>query len=357
MAAKVSIVMPVYNAPDALLARTLGSVFNQTERDWELIMVDDGSTNGCIERLPEKYRTDKRVKVIRQPNQGIEGALNTGINAAEGEFFYIIAQDDYMHLQTLEYCLATLEREGADFCVFNGCRQYDPVVPEHVDLGDMAKIPCTVLSLQDMYDRPEAYARILPPLNTDAWGHFVRTSLVKEVHKLWPIYESYTRLHLMMHLARKWVTSAAELYYYNSSNPASLSRKPITARYVERSAMDFEELFAVYAKERGDRRASLVWATVQKWFILRGVKILVNTFRRHNKKCDRATNRNCLKAIAGMLKTLKAQGNLPMRKINFRLYLIYTWIILRYGRQVAKVEQDAKSRKIEDFIRNNNYVV
>ena len=149
-AAKVSIVMPVYNAPEALLARTLDSVFNQTASDWELIMVDDGSTNGCIERLPAKYRTDKRVKVIRQKNQGIEGALNTGIDAAEGEFFYIIAQDDYMHLQTLEYCIRTLEREAADLCVFGGFRQLEPVVPEHVDLGDMAKIPCQVFSPQDM---------------------------------------------------------------------------------------------------------------------------------------------------------------------------------------------------------------
>ena len=358
MAAKVSIVMPVYNAPDDLLARTLSSVFGQTERDWELIMVDDGSTNGCIEHLPEKYRTDKRVKVIRQPNQGIEGALNTGINAAQGEFFYIVAQDDYLHLQTLECCLETLAREEADFCVFGGSRQSEPVVPEFCDLGDMNKIPCTVLSLKDMYDRPEEYARVLPHLNTDAWGHFVRTALVKRVHALWPIYESYTRLHLMMHLARKWVTSAAELYYYNSSNPASLSRKPITARYVERSAMDFEELCAVYAQERGDRQASQVWRTVRKWFILRGVKILVNTFRRRNKKCDRATNRDCLKAIAKMLKTLKAQGNLPMRQINFRLYLIYSWIILRYGGKVAEdAGRDAKQRQIEDFIRNNNYVV
>ena len=356
---KVSIVMPVYNATDALLARSLGSVFRQTENDWELVIIDDGSTNGCIERIPKKYRTDRRVRIVRQQNKGLDGALDTGINEVQGEYFYIIAQDDYMHLQTLEYCIKTLEREGADLCVFGGFRQLEPVVPEHVDLGDMAKIPCTVLSSRDMYDRPEEYVRILPHLNTDAWGHFVRTELVKKVHKLWPVYESSTRLHLMMRLARKWIASDAELYYYNASNPSSLSRKPITSRYVTRSAMDFLELCSIYQQEKSDKRASAVWNTVVKWFILRGTKILVNSFRRHNKKCDANLNRECLTTIAQMLKMLKSMGALPLRRINFRMYLIYRWIMLRYGSRVkpGSIVQMSKAAQFNDFLQNNNYVV
>jgi glycosyltransferase involved in cell wall biosynthesis len=329
----VSVMIPVYDADDSLLERALSSVFNQTLADWELVVVDDGSKNGCVERIPAKYLTDKRVRIVRQENQGLIGALNTGISESQGEYFYIIAQDDYMHLQTLEYCVKTLEQEGADLCVFSGYRQTKPDVPAYCDLGEFGNIPRQVLSVGDMHGANAArYGECFRRLNGDAWGHFARTSLVKEVHKIWPIYESNARLHLMMRMARKWVDSTASLYYYNASNPASLSKRPINAQLVKRASLDFEALCEIYKNERNDQTSLPMWEGVDKWCILRGAKILVNTFRRCNGKSDTPANRECLAAIAQMLMVIKARGALPIRKINLRLYLIYRWIMFRYGK-------------------------
>ena len=71
---KVSVVIPVYNADDVLLDRALGSIFAQTEQSFEIVLVDDGSQNGCTQRIAAKFRNDCRLVIIRQENKGVEGA-------------------------------------------------------------------------------------------------------------------------------------------------------------------------------------------------------------------------------------------------------------------------------------------
>lgn len=90
MKPRVSIVMPTYNRHDTIL-RAIGSVRAQSFDDWELLVVDDGSTDGtsdCVEGL------DPRLRVLRQENQGVAGARNTGLAAARGELVAFLDSDD-----------------------------------------------------------------------------------------------------------------------------------------------------------------------------------------------------------------------------------------------------------------------
>ena len=99
MSPTVSVVVPVYNV-ERYVARAIHSVLNQTFPDFELIIVDDGSTDNSITLC--RRITDDRIRIISQPNRGLAGARNTGIAAARGEFVALLDSDDAMKLEKLE---------------------------------------------------------------------------------------------------------------------------------------------------------------------------------------------------------------------------------------------------------------
>ena len=104
---KVSIIIPAYNSL-SFLPRTLKSVFNQTFQDYEVIIVNDGSSDG-IEQWAEQI-TDSRLKLISQENQGQSTARNTGITHAQGEYIAFLDSDDLWEPTKLEKQVQVLER-------------------------------------------------------------------------------------------------------------------------------------------------------------------------------------------------------------------------------------------------------
>lgn len=82
---KISVVLPIYNV-EKYLNRCLKSVVNQTYKNIEIILVDDGSTDQCPELCEEWSRKDKRIKVIHKENAGLGMARNTGIENATGKY-------------------------------------------------------------------------------------------------------------------------------------------------------------------------------------------------------------------------------------------------------------------------------
>lgn len=90
---KVSVVIPVYNVKP-YLERCVNSVLRQTYKDLEIILVDDGSTDGSGELCDDIATRDQRIQVIHQKNQGLSGARNTGIRQAQGDYIIFMDSDD-----------------------------------------------------------------------------------------------------------------------------------------------------------------------------------------------------------------------------------------------------------------------
>lgn len=91
----LSIVMPVYKA-ESSIARTIKSVLNQTYRDFELLIVDDGSPDNSLVIAKEYAANDSRIKILAQKNAGVSAARNRGIDKAQGEIITFIDADDYI---------------------------------------------------------------------------------------------------------------------------------------------------------------------------------------------------------------------------------------------------------------------
>lgn len=114
---KVSVIVPVYNV-ERYLEKCVRSVLAQTEPDFELLLVDDGSTDGCGALCDRLKETDPRIRVIHQENKGLGGARNTGIEEAKGEWLLFVDSDDWIEPDTLEKALTAGEREKADLALF-----------------------------------------------------------------------------------------------------------------------------------------------------------------------------------------------------------------------------------------------
>lgn len=114
---KVSVIVPVYNV-EAYLEKCVRSVLAQTLPDFELLLVDDGATDGSGALCDRLAQEDPRIRVIHQENQGLGGARNTGMAAASGDWLLLVDSDDWIEPGILEKALAAGERQQADLVVF-----------------------------------------------------------------------------------------------------------------------------------------------------------------------------------------------------------------------------------------------
>lgn len=114
---QTSIILPCYNVA-SYLPKAIESVLNQTNPDFELLVVIDGSPDNS-KTIAEKYAlNDNRIKVFEKPNGGLSDARNYGLERAKGEFVYFMDSDDWIEPNLLEDNLKIIQDENLDFIIF-----------------------------------------------------------------------------------------------------------------------------------------------------------------------------------------------------------------------------------------------
>ena len=109
----VSVIVPIYNV-EKYLPECLDSLLAQTFADWEAILVDDGSPDGCPAICDEYAQRDARFRVVHQKNSGVSAARNAALRVAQGEFVAFLDGDDTLDAQMLENCLGLAKTHSAD---------------------------------------------------------------------------------------------------------------------------------------------------------------------------------------------------------------------------------------------------
>ena len=115
---KISVIIPVYNTAPYLY-EALDSVLNQTFQNYEVILVNDGSTDNSEAILQEYVRKDKRFLLISQQNKGMSMARNVGMKLARGKYIYFMDSDDILMPLLLQNCYECCEKRGFDFVFFD----------------------------------------------------------------------------------------------------------------------------------------------------------------------------------------------------------------------------------------------
>ncbi|MBE5999531.1 MAG: glycosyltransferase [Sarcina sp.] len=216
----ISVIIPVYNVRPFLRA-CMDSVFAQTFRNLEIILVDDGSTDGSGELCDTLSMEDPRVRVIHRENGGLSAARNTGIDASTGTYLYFLDSDDALSPVALAHLWTACIRTRADVAVGDFLRFSSEEVP---------KERRTFAS--ESLDTKEALRRML--LNRgfghQAWGKLFRRELWEKLrYPAGLLYEDYAVIYDVMLGAAKVAAVTDALYFYRMQE-GSIMHARITER-------------------------------------------------------------------------------------------------------------------------------
>lgn len=143
----ISIITPAYNV-EGYLSKCLNSILNQTFRDYELILIDDGSTDNTGKICDEFAQRDPRIRLIHQENMGVSDSWNKGVEIAKGEYIGFVDSDDYIHPQMYEILYRAIKETDSNiaFCDFRKCMwwaydnaELDPFTDCHFRISGMAE--------------------------------------------------------------------------------------------------------------------------------------------------------------------------------------------------------------------------
>ncbi|MDR2505545.1 MAG: glycosyltransferase [Oscillospiraceae bacterium] len=209
---RVSVIIPVYNT-EKYLRKCLDSIIDQSFDDYEIICVDDGATDGSSDILAEYKARTPNMLVIRQENQGLSGARNTGIEAARGEYICFIDSDDFVKRGYIGGLLSAAICENADIAIG---RYY-------IRLPSGAVFPAPGVKLHSA-DAKDALQRTRTYMNPYAWCKVYKRSLFMDTGIRYPKmkYEDLSTFIRLLGSAKKVAVTDKYLYYYNR-RPGSIT--------------------------------------------------------------------------------------------------------------------------------------
>ena len=164
MSRKVSVIVPCYNA-SGTLERCIRSLLDQTYSDFEIITVNDGSSDGTSDVLRRLSEEDDRIIILDQENAGVSAARNNGMKVAHGEYISFVDADDYVEPVFLERLINCISDADIAVCHY---------ITEAADEGR----PSDTVSVEDLYRE-----MFLPQDNIAAfvWNRLYRASIIKEL--------------------------------------------------------------------------------------------------------------------------------------------------------------------------------
>lgn len=240
----VSVIVPVYKVEN-YIRRCIESIIDQTYGNLEVILVDDGSPDGCGAICDEYAGRDVRIKVLHQENRGLSGARNAALDIARGDFILCVDSDDHIHERMVEKLLAAAGEYEADIVI---CSHF-------AETSKQLSIRDRIIDDVLVMDRMDAIGRLVDDeeIKSYAWGKLYKRELFDGVR--YPVgrnYEDMATTYYLFDKASKIVRLPEYLYYYTVRDD-SISYNNSTASWhkgCHASCLGQEER-AAYFKEKG----------------------------------------------------------------------------------------------------------
>ena len=229
----ISVVVPIYNV-EKYLRRALDSILSQTHKDWEAILVDDGSTDSSGSIADEYARRDRRFKVVHKENGGLSDARNAGLQSISGEHLLFLDSDDFLHPQLMELCLEAMTRDNSDLACFTYDRRYrtQNFVRHFLHLGDSTphfkfykkppyQVTDDIFAYATEYSSPKDIDKRWAVKHCQVWRCMYKTYAVRDIRFIKGInYEDFPWWSEVLLRIRRATILNLPLYFYYP-NPQS----------------------------------------------------------------------------------------------------------------------------------------
>lgn len=241
----ISVIVPIYHV-EQYLRRCIDSIIGQTYKNLEIILVDDGSDDGCPAICDEYARKDNRIVVIHKENGGVSDARNNGLDAAKGEYIGFVDPDDYIHRDMYRILMDTILKDSADACICSYKYVYDGREKETDTVfdGDISEIIKSGNEIQYLYYNCDRKLELTVP-----WNKLYKKEVFRDLrYPKGKIFEDEATTFKILYRCQKVCLIDLPLYYYLQRNDSiigvmnGLRDSKVVEAYLER--IDF------YQKEK-----------------------------------------------------------------------------------------------------------
>ncbi len=266
----ISVIIPVYKT-EPFLDRCVQSVLDQTYRDIEIILVDDGSPDNCPAMCDAWEKRDKRIKVIHKSNGGLSDARNVGLDAAEGEYIAFVDSDDYIHPQMYELMMNTMLRTQSGLVA---CRLQQVHATEEIEFPVFSAVTdvAIVASRTALEQYYETYLNLIWMSACTKLYHRSIFNMLR--FRKGMIFEDLDLFPYIVAEAQQ-ITVINEALYYGAIHPFSITRSGFNDKYFDRIEMHGRHMDFFLKEgiaEQAQRSASLF------------IDALIRTYQSINKK-------------------------------------------------------------------------
>ena len=213
----VSVIVPVYNVAP-FLREALDSLVNQTYRNLEIWLVDDGSTDGSG-GICDNYAKDARVRVIHQENRGLSGARNSGLEALTGEYVAFLDPDDCFYPEMIQRMMDAIRQDRVDMavCGYMSCQANGPL--SEGKLLFRHSVPDTIL-----FSKESLNWLILNRINYSVWNKVYTRKLWGTIR--FPESMNFEDIHVMYRILEKAerVRLLSDKLYIHRKHPGSITQ-------------------------------------------------------------------------------------------------------------------------------------
>ena len=252
---RISVVVPVYNV-ETYLEECIESILMQTHRELEIILVNDGSTDGSYEICRRYAEQDKRIVLISQENAGLSAARNTGIKAATCRYITFIDSDDAIDVDMIGYLYRLMKKHGTDMsvCQKEFTDEQSVVIPHdkrYVDTVLNGNAACVDALFHDV------------GLDTCAWGKLYRTDMFETIeYPVGKYHEDVYTTYRLVALCERIAVGNRRYYQYRQRGGSIIqsSFSPKHLHAVEASTERAEFVKARYKKSAVLATSAIVYA-------------------------------------------------------------------------------------------------
>ena len=264
---KFSLIVPVYRIEE-YLPKCIDSVLAQTCQDFELLLIDDGSPDGCG-KICDDYaaRHPDRIRAVHQPNGGAGAARNHGIRLSHGEYLLFVDGDDYLSPDFLAALTGVIEKTPADLVLFGALVERDGRQVGRLDETVPAERLLTVR------DEPELYFGVMAP-----WNRAYRRTLFTEndiefATKVW--YEDIRVVTKLLAVAQTAYRLPGAYYHYLQREGSAMNNKNVARN--EEILQAYDDILGWYGAHGflEARRAELTFQAVQHILLAATVRVLL----------------------------------------------------------------------------------
>lgn len=243
---KISVIVPVYNV-EKYLKRCINSILNQTFKNFELILVNDGSTDNSLNICKNYKEKDGRIQLISQTNKGLSAARNTGLKYAKGKYVCFVDSDDFIEKEYFSLLLSNIEKYNSDIAM---CEYY--LTNEEGRKYSISRLnePKDIHVLSGEKTFSYFYKEDCVP-NVVAWNKIYLRSLFDNIkYNEGHYFEDELIAPFLFYKARRVSFLRVPLYNY-VQRPGSIMNTPLTLKKVEdRILMSNQRMHFLYGRNK-----------------------------------------------------------------------------------------------------------